>query len=154
MFQLRAKIATLKRGSKQWWSLNRELLNKKAKISSIPPLRDGPNWLADPKEKANLFAKTFSDKAKLPAEAVDCPFFGIPDVELDDFLAIRSRYTLQLLKGLDVSKATGRDKLPAVILKRIAHLIAVPFTMICRRLLHEGCWPSMWKYHLIFPTHK
>ena len=47
--KLRAKIATLKRGSKQWWSLNRELLNKKAKISSIPPLRDGPTWLADPK---------------------------------------------------------------------------------------------------------
>jgi len=41
LLELKTKIATLKKGSKQWWRLNRELLEKKSKCSSIPPLRDG-----------------------------------------------------------------------------------------------------------------
>ncbi len=26
--------------------------------------------------------------------------------------------------------------------------------MVCRRLLYEGCWPSIWKYHLVCPIYK
>ena len=36
---LKGKIASLPKGSKAWWRLNRELLDKKGKLSSIPPLR-------------------------------------------------------------------------------------------------------------------
>ena len=66
------------------------------------------------KNKADLFAKTFEAKAKLPAESVDCPFFGRPDVEYDEFVALRTRYTLKILKGLDESKATGPDCIPVL----------------------------------------
>ena len=149
--KLKEKIAKLKKGSKAWWRLNRELLNRKTKCSSIPPLRDGSAWIQDSKAKANLFAKTFDAKATLPAEVVDCPFFGLPDAEYDDIICLRSRYTLKLLKALDESKATGPDRIPASILKRIAKHIAVPFTILCRRLLQEGCWPKVWKLHLICP---
>ena len=38
MASLLMKLASLPRCSKKWWRLNRELLNKKANISSIPPL--------------------------------------------------------------------------------------------------------------------
>ena len=96
--KLKERIATLKRGSKQWWKLNRELLDKKAKISSIPPLRDGSTWLANGKDKADLFAKTFSEKSELPKEEIDCPFFGHGDMESDEFFAMRTRYTLKLFK--------------------------------------------------------
>ena len=72
---LKEKIANLKKGSKQWWRLNRELLDKKNKLSSIPPLRDGSTWIDDSKSKANLLAQKFDAKAKLPNEEVDCPFF-------------------------------------------------------------------------------
>ena len=85
--KLKEKIATLKRGSKQWWKLNRELLDKKKKISSIPPLRDGSTWLANGKDKADLFAKTFSEKSELPEEEIDCPFFGHGDLHSDEFFA-------------------------------------------------------------------
>ena len=152
--ELKDKIGKLKKGSKSWWRLNRELLNKKTKCSSIPPLRDGQKWIQDSKDKADLFARTFDAKAKLPQEAVDCPFFGQPDAELDEMVCMRSRYILRLLATLDVSKATGPDRIPASILRRIAKFIAVPFTRLCRRLLHEGCWPSIWRLHLICPLYK
>ena len=60
---LRLKISALSKGSKAWWRLNRELLSKRSKCSSIPPLRDGETWLNESKKKADLFAKTFAAKA-------------------------------------------------------------------------------------------
>ena len=141
LLELKTKIANLKKGSKQWWRLNRELIEKKSKCSSIPPLRDGTAWVNTSKEKADLFATTFAGKATLPDESVDCPFFGKPDAEFDEFVALRSRYTAKLLRDLDESKATGPDRIPASILKRIWKEIAVPFTKLCRRLLQEACWP-------------
>ena len=60
----------------------------------------------------------------------------------------------KLFKKLDESKATGPDKIPATILKRIGDLIAQPFTILCRRLLHEGCWPRIWRLHQICPLYK
>ena len=75
----------------------------------------------------------------LPDESVDRPFFGRPDSEFDEFVALRSRYTAKLLKELDESKATGPDCIPATILKRVGCAIAVPFTKLCRRLLREAC---------------
>ena len=151
---LKEQISKLSKGSKKWWSLNRQLLEKKAKISSIPPLKDGEKWLHDAKEKANLFAKTFSEKSSLPDEVIDTPFFGKAENELDEFICLRSRHTLKLLKSLDESKATGPDRIPAKILKKIAPWIAVPFTGVCRRLLSEGCWPQLWKMHNICPLYK
>ena len=49
--QLKAKIAALPKRSKQWWRLNRELLHRKAAIKTIPPLREGKEWVVDAKAK-------------------------------------------------------------------------------------------------------
>ena len=144
----------MKKGSKEWWRLNRELLQKKTKCSSIPPLRDGEVWINGSKEKADLFAKNFSEKSKLPDEFGDCIYVGRPDFELDDFVALRTRYTKKLLSKLDVNKATGPDLISAEILRKIGDEIAIPFTILCRRLLSEGCWPKIWRLHQICTVYK
>ena len=36
----------------------------------------------------------------------------------------------------------------------IADEIAVPFTILCRRIFFEGCWPEIWKTHHIVPLYK
>ena len=147
-------MAALSRSVKRWWKLNRELLQKRAKVTSISPLRDEAVWITDSKQKANLFAKTFASKAKLPDEEIDCPFFGNCETELDGFLCIRTRNTLKILRKLNESTATGNDKIPAKILKRIALVIAAAFSQICRRLFDDGCWPQRWRLHLICPIYK
>ena len=129
------KISNLKKGIKEWWRLNWELLRKKAKCSSVPPVRDEGRWVNDSKGKAALTTKSFDAKAKLPDEVADCNFDGHPDAEYDDFIALCSRHTLKLPQDLNKAKATGPDKIPASILQRIAKFIAAPFTMVCRRLL-------------------
>ena len=42
----------------------------------------------------------------------------------------------------------------ARILKCLCDCLAVPFTIVVRRLFYEGCWPSAWKHHLICPIFK
>ena len=65
--RLRQTISQLPRGSKEWWSYNRQLLNRKTKTSSIPPLRDTDRtYVHDAQAKADLLAKTFTEKSKLP----------------------------------------------------------------------------------------
>ena len=151
---VRREKSKLKKGSEEWWKLNREFLENKSKCSSIPPLRDNKEWVNDSKGKANLFATTFASKAKLPPETVDCFFCSHPDLVFDDFVAFRSRYTYKLSKSLKVDKATGPDHISAEILRMIAKTIAVPFTMLCRRLLNEGHWPDIWRMHQICPLYK
>ena len=108
----------------------------------------------DAKQKADAFAKTFYSKSQLQPEVVDTPFFTRPELEMDDFIPLRTRTTAKLLKSLNVSKATGEDQISAAILKTLSDCLAVPFTRICRRLLYEGCWPNVWKVHLIVPIYK
>ena len=61
---------------------------------------------------------------------------------------------MRLLEQLDETKATGPDHIPAAILKRICKQIAAPFTVLCRRLLQEACWPRIWRLHVICPLYK
>lgn len=151
---LKAKLVSPPRSSKQWWRINRELLHRKGNAGSIFPLRDGITWLTDARGKADAFAKTFASKDQLPPELVDTPFFGLPIAEYDEFIPLRTRCAHRLLGTLDASKATGPDQISAAILKNIAAVLAMPFTQVCTRLLHEPWWPKIWKLHVVVPTFK
>ena len=152
--KLKDKLSKLPRSSKQWWRINRELLHRKASVASIPPLREDAQWILDAKTKADTFAKTFVSKSALAPEVVDTPFFVMPDAEMEDFVAFRTRYTKRLFRKLDEDKATGSDRISAAILKRLCDQLAMPFTRVCRRMYYEGCWPQVWKMHLIVPIYK
>jgi hypothetical protein len=152
--ELKIKIAALPKGSKLWWKLNRELLNKKCKTSSIPPLRVQDTWILDSYGKANAFAQAWMDKAKLPPDHCDCIFMGPPDHVIDFFTAFRTRFTLKKMRQLKTDKATGEDQISALVLKRLAPVLAAPFTQLCRRLFYEACWPTRWQIHLLCPIYK
>jgi hypothetical protein len=152
--KVKTKLASLKKGSKQWWKINNELLHRKGSMTSIPTLREDGNWITDPKVKADAFARTFASKSHLPDEIVDTPFFGNAGIEFDDFIVFRSRATKRFFTKLDERKATGGDMISAAILKRLSDCIGIPFTIVVRRLFHSGCWPSVWKTHLICPIFK
>ena len=136
------KLASLSRGSKKWWKLNRELLQKKASISSIPPLKYASGqWILESKAKADLFAQTWGAKYQLPAEIED-RFFAAPTQRLRITSIIRTRTTMSELQKIDVNKATGPDLISGHILQKLWEEIALPLTIICRRILNEAQWPD------------
>ena len=75
--KVKEKMATLPPASKQWWKINRELLRRKATLSSMPTLRENGQWIKDAKDKADAFARNFKSKAQLPEELVDIHFVWI-----------------------------------------------------------------------------
>ena len=81
--------------------INRELLRRKATLSSIPSLRENDQWIIDAKKKADAFARVLKSKANLPDEFVDTSFFGCAGNEPVGFFSFRSRVTKRLFKKLD-----------------------------------------------------
>ena len=151
--ELKLKIAALPRGSKKWWTLNRELLQRKGRISTIPPMRDGDTWLLDAPSKANVLAQTWQAKNVLPPMRED-QYVPAPVHHMHDFVAIRTRTVERELATLNVNKATGPDRIGARILRVLASVLALPLAILCRRLLSEAVWPEAWKIHYLVPIFK
>ncbi len=150
---LKDRIKSLKKSDKRWWALNRQLLHRKAKMSSIPALRsDDGEWHQDSQTKANIFAQVFDEKSQLPP-IPDDQFVDAPSQIQHGFVAIRIRHILKLLKMLSVNKATWPDGFSAKILKELAEVLAWPLTLLCRRILYEHTWPEIWKVHSIVPIY-
>ena len=61
------KLARERRGSKGWWRIANEIVEKDGKATSIPALKVNGEWIQEPRVKANAFADTFSSKFVLPA---------------------------------------------------------------------------------------
>ena len=101
--------------------------------------------------KVLLFALPFDTQAQVSAENVVCHVFERADIELEDMVVIRSRSALKLLQGLDESKATGPDHIPASSFKKVAKETALPFTILCRRLLQEASSPQICDGMLFVP---
>ena len=58
------------------------------------------------------------------------------------------------MKGLDATKATGPDGLPARILKECASQFALPIARLVRQMVTDGVWPEQWRIHFVAPLHK
>ena len=142
---IKRKSQDLERHSKQWWRINRGLLRKRASMPSVSSLRDEFGWRQ--MQNKISFVCTISDENKLLVEVVDTPFCCPPEKQLNQMVVFRSLVCEELLSKSDESKATANDNISAVILKEVAVCIASPFTIICRRLYFEVCWPSIWKFH-------
>ena len=69
MQQLRTKMEKLVKNSKQWWSLNKRLLDRQASPTLFPPLKNKDGiWCRTPKTKADAFAICWAAKCELPPE--------------------------------------------------------------------------------------
>ena len=61
MNSAREHLGNLRRGSKQWWGLARQLLNHKSKSSSVPALKTSTgDWIMDAHGKSVQMASCFS----------------------------------------------------------------------------------------------
>ena len=150
------KLGGMRRGSKNWWKVSKQLMHKASSHTSISALKaaDG-TWIRTAKEKANLLAHNFSSKWKLPA-VVENKFFELEcfPAAPDNLVAIRTRRAQHFLSKLDESSATGPDLVPARVLKRLASVLALPFAKLARLIVNEGTWPDLWKRHWICALYK
>ena len=154
--KVRAEMRSLPRGSKRWWSLANTLMDGQPENRGIPSLRDASGkWVHDGREKSELFAEIFASKYVLPENVRGDPRLDdLPPQRMSSFVLVRERWVRREFRQLRVDQATGPDELPARILKNCASSLSRGATFLFRKMLSQGQWPDMWKYHRVAPLYK
>ena len=154
----RRKLKSMGGSSRGWWKVSKSLMQAASSRDPIPPLLRGDGtWAKSPKEKADLFANVFSNKATLDDEEVNefSAVNAFDDVTMGDgFLPIRLRYARAVLKGLKENSGTGPDLLAAKILRRCHSVLCLTVTLLARAMVATESWPEFWRQHWVQPLHK
>lgn len=154
--RVREKMTTeLETGSKSWWWTARRLMGKGGK-SEIPVLKSDHSTFISTEDKAECFSTFFSEKSTIPREENEKPIPYIPprtSAQYDKVVFWPKKVKKQLLK-LDVNKATGPDKIPAIVLRKAAPELATPLARLYQICFDRGLFPAAWKVADVIPCHK
>ena len=156
--QHKEKLATSLHGTqninpKNWWHIAKSFMGK-TKSSSIPPMIDGNKTYFDSKDKANAFNKAFLSFSDIDDSKTQLPEFSYKtDSRLED-IQTTEQEVQDILKSLDISKATGPDGISARMLKETSSTITPSLTKLIKLSLQHKKVPSLWKEANVIPIHK
>ena len=152
---MRDRLRNEKRGSKLWWKLANEIMDKDVVAAPIPALQSSSGeWINDSCAKSCLLADHFRSKFVVPP--IESNEFSVawPVQHWDGFVPIRVTGVAKVLAQLDADSGTGPDGLSTRVLKVCAQELAVPLAKLVRRIVVLGLWPSEWLVHWLMPLHK
>lgn len=141
-----------KKNPKKFW----KYVNGKRKENSLPCKITLDNEIAtSDSEKAHLFSKFFSSVYENHE----------PDAELHNYIMNRNdrgNFKVQVtneavhyvLKGLDINKGMGPDRVSPIFLRECADHLAEPLKIIYSKSLSESICPDKFKIGQITPIHK
>ena len=136
-------ITSQKLGSRDFWRIANSVLNKGK--SAIPPLFNGPEVLSSASDKAKLFAENFSLNSNLDDLGVSLPVFpSRTNLKLHN-ISITPKMVRNVVMNLDLSKASGPDCIPVVVLKNCEPELSYILAELFNKCLKESCFPDCWK---------
>ena len=145
-------ITSQKLGSRDFWRIANSVL-KKGK-SAIPPLFNGLEVLSSASEKANLFAENFSLNSNLGNSGFSLPvFLSRTNLKLHN-ISVTSKMVRKVIMNLDLSKASGLDCIPVVVLKNCEWELSYMLAELFNKYLKESCFPDCWKVSSVVPVFK
>ena len=122
-------ITSQKLGSRDFWQIANSVLNKGK--SAIPPLFNGPEVLSSASDKAKLFAENFSKNSNLDDSGISLPVFpSRTNLKLHN-ISVSPKIVNMVIMNLDLSKVSGPDRIPVVVLKncepKLSYILAAIF---------------------------
>ena len=109
-------ITSKKLGSRDFWQIANSVLNKDK--SAILHLFNGPEVLSFASDKAKLFPENFSLNSDLDDSDVSLPVFpSRTNLKLHN-ISVTPKMVRKVVMNLDLSKTSGPDCIPVVVLKR------------------------------------
>ena len=136
-------IASQKLGSRDFWRIANSVLNKGK--SAIPPLFKGPEVLSSASDKAKLFAENFSMNSNLDDSGISLPVFPSRlNLKLHN-ISVTPKIVRKVIMNLDLSKASGPDCIPVVVLKNCEPELSYILAELFSECLRECCFPDCWK---------
>ena len=145
-------ITSQKLGSRDFWRIANSVLNKGK--SAIPPLFNALEVLSSASDKAKLFAESFSLNSNLDDSGVSLPVFpSRTNLKLHN-TSVTPEIVRKVVMNLDLSKASGPDCIPVVVLKNCEPELSYILAEFFNKCLKESCFPDCWKVSSVVPAFK
>ena len=137
-----------KLGSHDFWQIAKSILNKGK--SAVPPQFNGPEVLSSASDKAKLFAENVSLNSNLDDVGVSLPVFpSRTNLKLHN---VTPKMVRKVGMNLDLSKASGPDCIPVVVLKNCEPDLSYILAELFNKCLKESCFPDCWKVSSVVPV--
>ena len=108
-------ITSQKLGSRDFWRIANSVLNKGK--SAISPLFNGPEVLSSASDTGKLFDENFSMNSNVDDSGISLPAFtSRTNLKLHSIF-VTPKMVRKVVMNLDLSKASGPDCIPVVVLK-------------------------------------
>ena len=144
-------ITSQKLGSRDFWRIANSVLNKGK--SAIPPLFNGPEVLSSASDKAKIFVENFSLNSNLDVGVSLLVFPSRTNLKLHN-ISVTPKMVRKVVINLDLSKASGPDCIPVVVLKNCEPELSYILAELFNKCLKESCFPDCWKISSVVPVFK
>ena len=130
-------------GSWDFWRIPNSVL-KKGK-SALPLLFNSPEVLSFASDKTKLFAENFSKSSNLDDSGISLLVFpSRTNLKLHN-ISITPKMAKRVIMNLDLSKGSGPDCIPLVVLKNCEPELSFILAELFHKCLKESCFPDCWK---------
>ena len=109
--------------------------------------------LSSASDKAKLFAENFSMNSNLDDSAISLPLFP-SRIDLKLHISVTPWMVRTVIMNLDLSKASGPDCIPVVVLKNCEPELSYILAELFSKCLKESCFPNCWKVSSVVPVFK
>ena len=110
--------------------------------------------LSSASDKAKLFAEDFSLNSNLDDSDVSLPVFpSRTNLKLRN-VSVTPKMVRKVVMNLDLSKASGPDCTPVVVLKNCELELSYILAELINKCLKESCFPDCWKVSSVVPVFK
>ena len=104
-------------------------------------------------DNTTLFAKNFSYNSNLDDSSIFLPFFP-SRTNLKLHVSVTPRIVKKVITILDLSKASGPDCIPVVVLRNCEPELSYILTELFNKCLKESCFPDCWNVSSVVPVFK
>ena len=140
-------------GTREFYKLLKQFMNKKGKGNEIPPIEYEGNIYSTNLEKANILNDHFIKQSTLENPDDQTPDISQFEAEITD-INITKDEVYVILSKLDINKASGPDKIHNKLLKVAADIISDPLAKFFNRCIRSGLFPNCWKLAHVTPLLK
>ena len=144
------KLATsLQQGnlnSKQWWTVTKQ-------DSDISCIIQNDNYYTTPHDKATTINNFFCSQSTVDDSHASLPPMELPAESLG-IIQISTQDVEDVLKLLNVSKASGSDLISPRLLKEGAPVLSTHLANLFNKSIETSVFPSQWKLANVIPVHK
>ena len=110
--------------------------------------------LSSASDKAKLFAENFSLNFNLDDSGISLPVFpSRTNLKLHN-ISVTPKMVRKVIMNLDLSKASGPDCIPVVVLKNCKLELSYILPELFNKCLKESCFPDCWKVSSVVPIFK